>query len=195
MMPQVFKSTSNPNDFYPKPKVSVEELNTFSDGLVAFEWNDQQDDAQLMYTLDEIKILMDFMIQKVDGCAQYADTLEDHAARARDYARKFTDIARQCEARYEKFLSYIKQAMERHGFEKLPGDAFQVAIRQNPVAVITYRSPTADDALSELERYIKTKISYEWDKTAIKEAMKAGITLDFANLETTTRAAFSVRKK
>lgn len=176
------------------PKPPIHENMTFEAIIYCLEWNDNNPDPQSCLTSEELDIVVKQLPAKVDGCAQWVDKLTDDAKRAREYARKFTEAARQIEAQAERFLGYVKHAMEKNGFEKMPGDAFQVAVRQNPPSVVTTRSPNADDALSELERFVKTKITYDWDKTAIKEALKAGATFDFASMESSTRVQFSVRK-
>ena len=178
---------------YP-PKPAIHEKMTFEAMIYALDWNDNNPDPASCLAPEERTLIDRQLPTKVDGYAQWLDKLADDAKRAREYARKFAEYARQIDARTERHLGHIKRVMETHHFEKMPGDAFQVSIRKNPPSVVTTRPPTAEDALSDRSRFVKTTIKYEWDKPSIKEAQKAGEDLDFAYLEQSTRVQFDIRK-
>lgn len=110
---------------------------------------------------------------KVDGCAQYLDSLEDEITRAKDYSKKFSDLAKQIEARKERFEGYLKNAIEGNSFEKLTGDAFQLSIKKNPPSVITKREADAADSLN-YPNFVTNKITFSWDKKALKEGIESG---------------------
>jgi hypothetical protein len=186
--------TTTVKDLIPHPpKPPIHEKMTFEAIIYALNWNDNNPDPSGCFSDGELEVVVNQLPQKVDGCAQWVDKLADDAKRAREYARKFTEAARQIEAQADRFEGYVLRAMKKNGFEKLPGEAFQVSIRKSS-SVSTTRSPTADDALSDLGRFIRTKIAYEWDKAAIKDALKAGNELDFAHVDQSTSVQFSIRK-
>ena len=175
------------------PRPAIYEKMTFEAIIYALNWNDTNPNPNDCLTGEELEIIVNQLPQKVDGCAQWIDKLADDAKRAREYARKFGEAARQIEAQIERFESYVLRAMKKNGFEKLPGEAFQVSLRKSS-SIATTRQPTADDALSDLGRFVRTKITYEWDKAAIKDALKAGNDLDFAHVDQSTSVQFSIRK-
>jgi len=184
-------SASDLLPYAPKPQI-VPKM-TFEAIIYAMDWNDNNPDPQACFTPEELEVLVNQLPAKIDGCAQWEAKLADDAKRAREYSRKFAEAARQIESQLERFEGYVIRAMEKNGFEKMPGEAFQVSIRKS-LSVNPTRHPTADDALSDLSRFVRTKITYEWDKTAIKEALKAGDDLDFAHLDQSTSVQFSIRK-
>jgi hypothetical protein len=132
---------------------------------------------------------------KVDGCAQYLDSLDDEIARAKDYAKKFSELAKQIEARKERFEGYLKHSIESNGFEKLTGDAFQMTIKKNPPSVITKREADAADSLN-YPNLVTTKMTFAWDKKALKEGIESGdkVALGLAELVQKTSLKVGIKK-
>jgi len=177
---------------YP-PKPLLHENMTFEAISYCLNWNDSNPDPKTCLTESEQLLLKNQLLTKVDGCAEWLDKLDDEAKRAREYSRKFADHGRKKEAEAERFRSYILHAMEKNGFEKLPGEAFQVSIRTS-TSVEVSRPATAEDALSDNDEVTRTEITYSWDKPALAKAMKSGRTFDFAALKTNKNINFSIRK-
>jgi hypothetical protein len=176
-----------------QPKPAIHERMTFAEILAALDYNDNCVEKDKCLTTTEIDLIVTLLPRKVDGCAQWVDKLKDDAKRAKEYASKFAEAAKQIEAKRERFMGYVKHALESKGFEKMTGEAFTVSIQKNRPSVVTNRDPTADEALL-LDKYVRTKITYEWKKPEINEALKAGEVLDFAELEQTTKAVFGIKK-
>lgn len=132
---------------------------------------------------------------KVDGCAQYLDSLDDEIARAKDYSKKFSDLAKQIEARKERFEGYLKHSIEANNFEKLTGDAFQLSIKKNPPSVITKRDADAADSLNYPD-FVTSKVTFAWDKKALKEGIEAGnkVALELAELVQKTSLKVGIKK-
>lgn len=132
---------------------------------------------------------------KVDGCAQYLDSLDDEIARAKDYSKKFSDLAKQIEARKERFEGYLKHSIEANNFEKLTGDAFQLSIKKNPPSVITKREADAADSLNYPD-FVTSKVTFAWDKKALKEGIEAGnkVATELAELVQKTSLKVGIKK-
>ena len=132
---------------------------------------------------------------KVDGCAQYLDSLDDEIARAKDYSKKFSDLAKQIEARKERFEGYLKHSIESNNFEKLTGDAFQMTIKKNPASVITKRECGGDDWIT-WPQFVTSKVSYSWDKKALKEGIESGseVATELAELVQKTSLKVGIKK-
>jgi hypothetical protein len=132
---------------------------------------------------------------KVDGCAQYLDSLDDEITRAKDYSKKFSELAKQIEARKERFEGYLKHSIESNGFEKLTGDAFQMTIKKNPASVITKRECDGPDWL-EYPQFVTSKVSYAWDKKALKEGIESGdkVATELAELVQKTSLKVGIKK-
>lgn len=132
---------------------------------------------------------------KVDGCAQYLDSLDDEIARAKDYSKKFSDLAKQIEARKERFEGYLKHSIEANNFEKLTGEAFQLSIKKNPPSVITKREADAADSLNYPD-FVTSKVTFAWDKKALKEGIEAGnkVAVELAWLVQKTSLKVGIKK-
>lgn len=132
---------------------------------------------------------------KVDGCAQYLDSLDDEIARAKDYSKRFSELAKQIEARKERFEGYLKHSIEANNFEKLTGEAFQLSIKKNPPSVITKRDADAADSLNYPD-FVTSKITFAWDKKALKEGIEAGhkVALELAELVQKTSLKVGIKK-
>jgi hypothetical protein len=142
-----------------------------------------------------IQSVINHLPYKVDGCAQYLDSLDDEIARAKDYAKKFSDLAKQIEARKERFEGYLKHSIEANNFEKLTGDAFQLSVKKNPPSVITKREADAADSLNYPD-FVTSKITFAWDKKALKEGIEAGhkVAVELAELVQKTSLKVGIKK-
>jgi len=152
----------------------------------------------LLYVLDQDDIddgkaedLRAAIISKVDACAVVRAEMEDEAARMRKFAKDFTDAARAAEARLERFMGYVTYAMESKGFDKLPGEKFQVALAETPGRVEIAHEPTSED-LECFPNLVRMKL--EWDKSAVKDALIAGSDLRFAQIVREKYAKFGVKR-
>jgi len=145
--------------------------------------------------LELLQSVIKALPSKVDGCAQYLDSLEDEIARAKDYSKKFSDLAKQIEARKERFEGYLKHSIEANNFEKLTGDAFQMTIKKNPASVITRRDADAADSLN-YPNFVTSKVSFAWDKKALKEGIETGdkVATELAELVQKTSLKVGIKK-
>lgn len=114
--------------------------------------------------------------------------------------------AARCEKNLEDLDAYVAYEMKAHGETKIPGHLFRVALKTNPPAVETTRTPTALDFM-EAEELVRQTTRYEWDKRALKdrlveiEAMPDGEektlaaeALAFASLSRGQRVEFDANK-
>lgn len=108
---------------------------------------------------------------KVDRCVGFIKEIEERIARHKSYEDEHKDARKHLEAHLARFQEYIVYTMKTGQFEKLPGDEFMFGIRRSEETFVS-REPTAEDA-EQLPEFCKTKVSYQWDKTAIKAAIKA----------------------
>jgi hypothetical protein len=145
--------------------------------------------------LEILQAVIKALPTKVDGCAQYLDSLDDEITRAKDYSKKFSELAKQIEARKERFEGYLKRSIESNGFEKLTGDAFQMTIKKNPPSVITKKEVDAADSLN-YPNFVTSKVTFSWDKKALKDGIEAGnkIATELAELVQKTSLKVGIKK-
>jgi len=175
-------------DYSPKPTIA--DVMTLKE-LVEVLDKSESEEVDLALIQEVIKALP----SKVDGCAQYLDSLDDEITRAKDYAKKFSDLAKQIEARKERFEGYLKHSIESNNFEKLTGDAFQMTIKKNPASVITKREADAADSLN-YPNFVTSKVSFAWDKKALKEGIEIGdkVAVELAELVQKTSLKVGIKK-
>lgn len=129
--------------------------------------------------------------QKVDATFHFLDSLEIRIEQLRFKARAMYETARILENKHESVREYLGSKMVEHGFEKLPGNEYDMGVKTSPsVHVMPVEFTPA--FISQFGKYIRVK--YEISKEAVKDALDAGETLPFATIEKTHRAKFSVRR-
>jgi len=82
--------------------------------------------------------------------------------------------------------------MQRDNVETLPGHAFRVDLRAYE-SIEVLAAPTATESLA-YRPFVKTTISYAWDKKALKPALKSGEMAEFAKIQTSYSPKFEVKK-
>lgn len=140
------------------------------------------DEGLLTLTDEQHQMLTDQLRSKPDSLRYVVDELTDQAKRHRDYAREHMESARVAEAHAERLKNYLAWAMRRFGFEKLTGEQWQISLRKSErIDVVGEADETAAQHAPE---FVRTKVSYEWNKAAIKDAVKSG-TYPLANAQLT----------
>tara|TARA_R110000744_G_scaffold228339_1_gene346309 strand:+ start:3083 stop:3580 length:498 start_codon:yes stop_codon:yes gene_type:complete len=82
---------------------------------------------------------------------------------------------------------YLKENMERLGWEKLSCPEFEVALRKNPHKVVMDESVSLTDLPEDM---VTTKITHSLDKKAIKLYLTSGGELDGVSLVQENRVVF-----
>lgn len=121
---------------------------------------------------------------KVDGFGFIIRALNDSAANARDLAAHFIAKAKSREAAADRLKNYYLQSMQRHGLNKVKGDAFSIS-RSSRCSV---RIDNLNDIPSE---YVTTETVITPNKRLISDAIKAGNNIPGARLE--NREFISIR--
>lgn len=141
----------------------------------------EQEAKELRYALEE----------KIDAYAMVQSQMAAEVERLKGIAREFAEEAKLMESRLKKFNERVLYVMDVNGFEKLPGERFQLVQTLNPPSVKVEADPCDldADAYPDLVR-----IKYEWSLTAIKAAITEGRDIPFARLVRGKKPVFKVRK-
>lgn len=129
---------------------------------------------------------------KVDAIYTVVERLQGESARLAVNADRFKTASKQIEKQAERLKDYVAWNMEQQGFEKLPGINWKIQL-QKSVEVKAEREPVAEDAL-EFPDLVRRKISYSWDKTAIKEYWKKGGIFIYAHTVLNKSCRFYINK-
>ena len=82
--------------------------------------------------------------------------------------------ALRLKAKHDKLREIAAAAMQESGLRKSTAPDFTFSLGYRKAPVVTTRDPDMNDA------HIRTKVTYSWDKDAIRSDLEAGGTLDFA---------------
>lgn len=90
------------------------------------------------------------------------------------------------------FQTRLTQAMLIHETSDLPGNKYRMGLRRSERVV----ADEINDELAEVyKEYARIKVKKEWDKIALKNAIKSGKVLSFALIETNYNLYFERKDK
>ena len=137
----------------------------------------------VLYSEEEYdQSVLDNLIQaKIDTITNGMETLckirarkEANIAVLKEEAKRMKDKADREEKSLERLEDYMLSMLKRSGEKKLSAGTFTVGTR---TSTSVYVAPDFND-----ERFIRTTTTTAPDKVALKEALKAGETINGANL-------------
>lgn len=137
------------------------ELDTLLDAMVDDDFPLDAEDEMLASALGAAESKRDAVAYKIEG-------FDRDAAKFREYARMFTDRARQYENKSDKLRGMVQRIMEMLGRKEWKGQVFRFKVATNPSRVIV------NDAGVLADEYKRTEVTFIPDKKAIKEAIEAG---------------------
>lgn len=133
-------------------------------------------------SIEDHKRLGEVIRSKVDRCVLFIRDIESRIQRHKDFENEHKAARLHLEKSLENFNKYVVYTMQETGFEKLPGEQFQFSLGKSQETLV-HRECTAAD-VEMLPEFAKAKITYAWDKIAIKAALKSGsFPADFAGLK------------
>lgn len=140
--------------------------------------------------LDVIKIQLP---QKVDGVFHYLDSLETRIDQLRAKKKELDAAIKSLESKRSSVEQFLAKNMVDHGFEKLPGNEYEMIVRTTEAVEID-DIEISDDFLSRYSTYVRTK--HEISKEKLRADLKEGIfDLPFARVKKNHHLRFSPKKK
>lgn len=132
---------------------------------------------------------------KVDNYKYVLDKLEALEAVYDKWLKEYQAAKRTVAANRERLAKHLVAVLQQNGFDRFPGNQFQVAVQRATPAVELKVSEPNPQLKIKYPDYIRVK--YEWDKTAIRDGLKTGDTsaAELAALKETFYARFSIKKE
>lgn len=156
---------------------------------------DLHDSKVVPRTAEELQTLGRLLLRKVDAYKFNRDQLEGEADRFEGYAEVHLKESHTFRKKVKALDDRMIWAMDRNGFEKLPGEQWRVdLVIGNPLEVT--REP--DEKLAqEMPDFVRvtTKTSYGWKKVELKAAIGAGFHFPYGKIGRTTSPNFHTNKK
>jgi hypothetical protein len=154
-------------------------LNLIDDDLAPEEFEPEAIVGEIRDKIDAIK-------WKLDAWQAHADSIQT------DWIDPLTKRKKALEGKIERLKDYCTHVMTRDKVTSFPGNAFRIDLRHRQ-SVECKVAAGSTDALTYPE-YVKTKITYDWDKIKLLEKLRQGESLDFASLKTKNYVTFPVAK-
>lgn len=142
---------------------------------------DHLDDENLPADFDAASLVGDVK-DKVDAIKWRIDSWLNEAKQIE--TQWIAELSRRKEALEKKALrlkEYLHSQMNEHGYDKLPGKMFRVALQKAAPSVEVFEDPTAQHMLTYPD-YVVQSVNYRWNKDAIRERLQNGSDLSFAKL-------------
>lgn len=142
----------------------------------------------------EVEEIVGEIRDKVDAIKWRIDSWLAHAeAIQKEWIDPLTTRKRALEGKAQRLKEYCAWVMAKDQLTALPGHAFSLQLRQS-TAVETETAPGPKEAM-ELPAFCKSRVTYQWDKSAIAEALKSGKELPFAKLKVNKHVLFTTKKE
>ena len=116
---------------------------------------------------------------KATNVAMFVRNLESLAEQIKQAEQAMAARRKALENRADRIRQYLLDNMQRTGISKIESPYFKIAIAKNPPSVVVDDEDTLKFAHPE---FVKTVTTESLDKTAIKEAIKAGQIVEGAHL-------------
>ena len=145
-------------------EIDLEIKETIDSLMDSVDENGEITDADLISKLEELKQARE---TKLENIALYAKNLAVEASAIKDEENALADRRKRLEGKCERLKGILINAMKADGSRKLFSPKFEAVIRESK------KTEIIDESLIPQE-YLKTKITYTPDKTAIKKAIEEG---------------------
>lgn len=152
------------------------------------------DDGLVALDLDECRVLAERAEIKVDA---YRGVLDQIEARSEAIGRAIKELQaakKSLDTKANGLLQLLTFHMQSKGFEKLPGQAYEVTLRKSESVEIDEAFDRPDSSLYRTySDFIRR--TYEWDKKALNDGIKSGV-FKHPNIriKASYKAQFKVRK-
>ena len=128
---------------------------------------------------DTLESIQGDMQEKCTNVAAFIRNTESLADQIKQAEAAMAARRKALETRAESIRKYLLDNMQRTGISKIESPYFKIAIAKNPPSVVVDDEDTLKFAHPE---FVKTVTTESLDKSAIKEAIKAGQIVEGAHL-------------
>lgn len=144
---------------------------------------DPDSDIPLEAVTDTLEGIEGMLEEKATNVAKFMRNLESAASAIKEAEQQMAQRRKAIESRAQGLKDYLKHNMEASGITRIESPWFVLAVQKNPASV----ELADEDALPD--EFKQEVVTVKADKTAIKEALKAGQEVPGARLAQGTRLA------
>jgi hypothetical protein len=155
---------------------------------------DRHDRCDISLLPEEIENLTLYLSQKVDACKYKVDEIRARAGLQLIYSNEHKEAADTLNREAERLEKRMVWAMQARGFEKIKGIKYSVRVNTSYETEISEKPFHATKVM--FPEYVREKITYSWDKDAIKSDLEAGkCPLAAASITKNYRPVFKINKE
>lgn len=104
---------------------------------------------------------------KIDGFVAFLRAEQARADFLREEAKRLTNLAKNAESKLARLKTHYQYVMQSNGLKKVSGKAYSVSLRATPIVLVENENLVPRD-------FWRIKTEQSIDKTAIRDALKAG---------------------
>lgn len=131
----------------------------------------QMFDEAIVIDFDSAEVVAGDLKDKVDAIKVVIDRLEFQAEWCRQKADPFMKSAYALERNVKRLREYVLYQMQQGEFDTLPGNTYRAQLQNNPPSLELTQPECSALDYQRYPNYVKQIRFYEWDKTAIKDAL------------------------
>lgn len=137
------------------------------------------DDDMIQLSLEDQTELIEAGRVKVDNYKYIIDKLDAQAAYLKAREDEYAQARRVVENNLRRIRDNLVRSMQTFGFDQFAGQTFTVRLAKAPPSV----EVSGDcDAAMKIRWPDYVRVKYEWDKTALRDALKSGSDPDVTNV-------------
>ena len=104
---------------------------------------------------------------KIDGFVSFLRAEQARADFLKEEAKRLTAMARNAEKKLDRLKDHYRHIMQANGLKKVSGKVYSASVRASSVVIVDNEQLVPKD-------YWRTKTETSIDKTAVRDALKAG---------------------
>ena len=132
------------------------------------------DDTSLLEYLDSVQMQV---ADKINNIVRFRRTTELTVEAIRNEEERLEKLRKLYENRNKRLKAYLAYCLKKMGKDKFESEVAKINFRKSDTIVI-------DDISKLPKEFVSEKTTFSANKTAIKEAIKKGIVVEGAHLET-----------
>lgn len=155
---------------------------------------DELDQQFIEMSPEELDVIKTKLPQKVDGVFHYLDAMNTRIKQLKERIKEIQETVKALENKQEAVEDYLASKMVEHGFDKLPGHEYTMAVRETEAVGEVDSVEFTDEFVAKYKPYIRIK--YELSKEALKPDLKEGLyDIPFARKKKNHHLRFSIKRK
>jgi hypothetical protein len=156
----------------------------------------EMDRRMLEMPLDQLSLIAKNVGTEVDHVAIYFDNLETRIGQINRIMNRLKELRDRLEDKRDNANTFLANQMAEMGVKEIPGYESAAVLREDPSVEIVGSPEFSLEFIEKYRPYIRTKVTHEFDKHALKKDLKEGcFDLPFARIKWNRKVKFAPNKR